>query len=82
MSDVQYAGLEQFQVDQPNLTQAEKEELAKRMSRFIKSCTKDRSDKQIVHLLDWADLMPEGPEWGLAVIKAFYPEWMENYVNK
>lgn len=71
--DVRYAGLE-FQVDQPNLTKAEKEELAKRMIKFIGQCIKDRTADQVQHLLDWADLMPEGPEWGQAIVEAFYPE--------
>lgn len=73
-NDVQHPYLEQFRVDQPNLTKAEKEELAKRMIRFIGQCTKDRTADQVQYLLDWADKMQEGPAWGQAIAEAFYPE--------
>ncbi len=45
----------------PVLTAEEKQELARRLARFVDIALKAKTPKQTVRLWNWADHQPEGP---------------------
>ena len=59
----------------PILTTEEKQELARRLTRFIVIALKAKTMNQAFRLWNWADHQPEGPGAYDEIMVAMNPQW-------